>query len=489
VELIFSEHIVMNKILFFLFFIASAMVLKAQNVAINNTGVVANASAILDASSSNKGLLIPRMSKAQKNAITAPATGLLVYQNAPDSIGFQYYDGAKWLWLATSNSIDSIAWKTTGNVGTNTTTSFIGTKDNVPVSFRQNDKWIGRLDATNKNYFIGGNAGFNAIGVNNVAIGDSAFGNTTTAAAYSNIAIGSKALFSNQTAHNVVAIGDSALLLSRWNNTVASENTAVGSKALMSSITGGGNTAVGYHALLNSISDGNTAVGSKSLFGLINGVSNTAFGSRALAYGESGDFNTAIGAGAGSFINANLNTYVGYFAGSFNTLGSNTAVGANTMQNNTTGTKITVLGVGANVSNSPAITNATAIGANSFVSQSNSLVLGSIIGISGASASTNVGIGTTAPLTSLDVRGGIRTMYSGTVIRQVEPGLQILPLPISPAVPVGWDFTNTMVIVSIVDGTTGTIYQTKLVASNQINLDMNGNFAGPTRFNYIIFKL
>lgn len=479
----------MNKILFFLLFITFTIIGEAQNVAINNTGIAANTSAILDASSTTKGILIPRMSKAQKNAITSPTVGLLVYQNTPDSLGFQYYDGAKWLWLAASNSIDTIAWKTTGNIGTNTTTNFIGTKDNVPLSFRQNDKWLGRFDATNRNYFIGANAGFNAPGINNVAIGDSAFGNTTTAAAYSNIAIGSKALFSNQTAHNVVAIGDSALLLSRWNNAASSENTAVGSKALMSSINGGGNTAIGYQALKNSLTDGNTSVGSKSLFGLINGGGNTAIGTEALAYGSSGDYNTAIGYGTGQFTNANLNTYVGYLSGSVNSSGSNTAVGANTMQNNTTGTKITVLGVDANVSNSPAITNATAIGANSYVSQSNSLVLGSILGISGASASTNVGIGTTAPVTSLDVRGGIRTMYSGTVIMNVNPGLNIVGINVSPAVPAGWDFTNTMAIVSIVDGTTGTIYQTKLVSASQINVDMNANFGGLTRFNYIIFKL
>jgi hypothetical protein len=386
----------MNKIFFFLLFITFAVIVKAQNVAINNTGIAANTSAILDASSTTKGILIPRMSKAQKNSIPSPATGLLIFQNAPDSIGFHYYDGSKWLWLAASNSIDTIAWKTTGNTGTNTTNHFIGTKDNVPLSFRQNDKWIGRLDATNKNYFIGGNAGFNAMGANNVAIGDSAFSNSTTAAAYSNIAIGSKALFSNQTAHNVVAIGDSALLLSKWSNTAASQNTAIGSKALMSSITGGGNTAIGYHALLNSLSDGNTAVGANSLSSLTNGIANTAVGIDALAYATDVYFNTAIGTGAGAFINANLNTYVGYNAGSFNTSHSNTALGANAMNNNNAGSQNTAIGVEAEISNSPTITNATAIGAKSFVSQSNSLVLGSILGINGASASTNVGIGTTA---------------------------------------------------------------------------------------------
>jgi len=51
------------------------------------------------------------------------------------------------------------------------------------------------------------------------------------------------------------------------------------------------------------------------------------------------------------------------------------------------------------------VTNATAIGARSYVSQSNSLDLGSINGVNGATASTQVGIGTTAPQRLLHIAG------------------------------------------------------------------------------------
>jgi hypothetical protein len=51
------------------------------------------------------------------------------------------------------------------------------------------------------------------------------------------------------------------------------------------------------------------------------------------------------------------------------------------------------------------LTNATAIGANASVTQSNSLVLGSINGVNGATADTSVGIGTTAPAERLHVSG------------------------------------------------------------------------------------
>ena len=54
------------------------------------------------------------------------------------------------------------------------------------------------------------------------------------------------------------------------------------------------------------------------------------------------------------------------------------------------------------------MTNATAIGANASATTSNSLVLGSINGVNGATASANVGIGTTAPTEKLHVVGNIR---------------------------------------------------------------------------------
>ncbi len=558
----------MKKTLLFLLFMPIAFVVTAQNVAINNTGLSANASAILDASSTNKGLLIPRMSKAQKNAIPTPAAGLLLYQNTPDSIGFHYYDGTKWLWLAASNSIDTIAWKTTGNTGTTLTNHFIGTKDNVPLSFRQNDKWLGRLDATAKNYFIGAGSGANSIGGNNVAIGDSVayksmassaviigdhagyninnfnegyrsviigdYAGDSSVANWSTIVgnlagrrnqvwgstfFGSSAGENNTTGYNCF-IGDNSGVKNKTgtyntfignfagNNNNANNNTAVGVSALIANATSDNNTAVGAFALYQNNSRGNTAIGAYALRTLQNTTSlwNVAIGDSAainLAFGAN---NVVMGAWAfKDHINGSRNTAIGNFAMGESTNGDeNTALGENSLSNtnsnlntgigknagltNFNGTNNSFLGAFADAG-SATLTNATAIGFRSRVDASNAMVLGSINGVNGATASTNVGIGTTNPLTTLDVNGGIRTRYSGTVIRPVVAGLQLVGIPVSPALPAGWDFTNTMVLVSIVDGTTGTIYQTKLVSATQINVDMNGNFTGPTRFNYIIFKL
>ena len=63
-----------------------------------NVGVGAenpHASALLEVAATDKGMLTPRMTRDQRDAIGTPATGLLIYQtdNTP---GFYFYDGAQW---------------------------------------------------------------------------------------------------------------------------------------------------------------------------------------------------------------------------------------------------------------------------------------------------------------------------------------------------------------------------------------------------------
>ncbi len=65
----------------------------AGSVGIRNSSP--NASAALDVTSTTAGVLIPRMTTAQYNAITSPATGLLIY--CTDNNKFYYYDGAQWV--------------------------------------------------------------------------------------------------------------------------------------------------------------------------------------------------------------------------------------------------------------------------------------------------------------------------------------------------------------------------------------------------------
>lgn len=67
----------------------------SQGTAINSTGAPADNSAMLDVSSSSKGLLCPRMTTAQINSVSSPAIGLFVYNT--DISCFQYWTGSLWL--------------------------------------------------------------------------------------------------------------------------------------------------------------------------------------------------------------------------------------------------------------------------------------------------------------------------------------------------------------------------------------------------------
>ena len=66
-----------------------------QGVSMNATGAPAHPSAALDVNSTTKGLLVPRMTAAQRALLNSPATGLLVYQT-DDATGFYFFDGTIW---------------------------------------------------------------------------------------------------------------------------------------------------------------------------------------------------------------------------------------------------------------------------------------------------------------------------------------------------------------------------------------------------------
>lgn len=52
-------------------------------------------SAILEVKSTDKGVLLPRLTSAQKNAISSPAQGLFIFDITTES--FWYYDGTQWI--------------------------------------------------------------------------------------------------------------------------------------------------------------------------------------------------------------------------------------------------------------------------------------------------------------------------------------------------------------------------------------------------------
>src|SRR5579859_6232521 len=138
-------------------FILAPSGLRAQgNVGIGTTAP--DASALLDLTSTSRGLLIPRMTQTQRNAIASPATSLLVFcsdsVDASDPSTFYYYTGTKW------SPFLGAGWLLTGNSGTSASTNFIGTKDSVD--------WVIRTNNTERmRVYSGGNVGLT--NSNNVA--------------------------------------------------------------------------------------------------------------------------------------------------------------------------------------------------------------------------------------------------------------------------------------------------------------------------------
>jgi hypothetical protein len=69
-------------------------------VGINNENP--DASAALDITSTTGGLLVPRMTETQRDAIIPAATGLMIYQT-DGTVGFYYYNGSSWAEVAATS--------------------------------------------------------------------------------------------------------------------------------------------------------------------------------------------------------------------------------------------------------------------------------------------------------------------------------------------------------------------------------------------------
>lgn len=272
-----------SKVLLSLALSMSVMGAIAQkdNVGIGTTNP--DQSAVLDISSSNKGLLTPRMSLQQRNAIQNPAQGLMVYQTDLLS-GFYFYDGKEWKPMTSETNANSIAdsfnWGLTGNAGTNPATNFLGTTDNAPLVIKLGTSLTraGFIDdnATTANLFLGLESGTNLTAPSNTSIG-----------------LGYQALKGRT-------------------STFSDKNVAIGYQAMANNNGGGGNLAIGAEAMKGGVATGNT------------GFQNIALGQEALKDNTAGYRNIGIGVGAlGQITTGTGNVAIGFSAGAYNVTGSN----------------------------------------------------------------------------------------------------------------------------------------------------------------------
>jgi hypothetical protein len=163
-----------------------------------------------------------------------------------------------------------------------------------------------------------------------------------------------------------------------------------------------------------------TIVGIRDGDGDPSGVSNSFFGSNAGAQTTTGTANSFFGRAAGfNITTGSENAFYGTSTGGAMTTGSENAFfGRFAGDSLNDESRLTL--IGAQTESQDGVQNATAIGYRAMVTQSNSLVLGSINGINGSAANTNVGIGTTAPVAKLQVAAGdvyVSTAGQGVILK------------------------------------------------------------------------
>lgn len=213
-----------------------------------------NASSILEVKSTSKGLLIPRMTQVQRNAIVTPATGLMIFQTNATP-GFYYYNGSSWTAVSTLGANRTL---------NNLTSPVAVNKDLLPDSTFTRD--LGSATKTWRNAYIRGSVGIGTVtpaAKLEVAFGDALINGLSCG-------LGGSGLPTN------TVFGKASLA----SNVSGIENTAVGDSTLFSNYKGSLNTAVGFGALFSNFSGReNTAVGDSSLYQITSGSFNTAIGS------------------------------------------------------------------------------------------------------------------------------------------------------------------------------------------------------------------
>ncbi|MEP6712221.1 MAG: hypothetical protein ABJA37_07395 [Ferruginibacter sp.] len=120
----------MKKIFIIFLAVVSCLGMHAQSVGIGTTTPHSSAQLDIVSPFNNKGLLIPRMTSAQRLAIASPiAPGLMVYETTTNS--FWFYNGSGWSQIGTGGVSP---WTISGNNIYNSNTANVGIGTSSPTS-------------------------------------------------------------------------------------------------------------------------------------------------------------------------------------------------------------------------------------------------------------------------------------------------------------------------------------------------------------------
>lgn len=230
------------------------LLVKAQSLTIDPS----NASAILQVSSTSKGIVIPKMTSTERVAISTPISGLLVYDTTTSS--FWYYNGTAWTSfssaLASINKIQDSDANTKIETEQSSNENYIRFTLDGKEYFRMNKATI-EVNNSGKCVYIGYAAGlsdaYSFMGIIN----------------YENTGVGANALQNSNGGSANAAVGTRAL----QNVTTGRGNTAIGNNAGTKITTGNNNTFLGYGAEAGSDGLNNvTAIGASATVTVSNSI-------------------------------------------------------------------------------------------------------------------------------------------------------------------------------------------------------------------------
>lgn len=278
-----------------------------------------DASAALDVTATDKGMLVPRVTTTQQNAISSPATGLLVFNTSNNQ--FEFYDGGGWIGIAGTSYI--------AGTGIDINSDIISVSSAVVTSNYGSAVQVASLNTTG--VLTGSEIRISSLSAAQIA---ALTGQTAGRIVYQND--GNKGIY--------VYNGSSWVSTTGWTTNAGTPSSSFSHS---------------NPASIQSTATANYGVGAGSLMSLTTGDNNTAMGYDALGDVSGGLANSALGYQALSLTTGSNNTAIGKGAGATNVSGSNN----------------TFVGTSSNAASS-GLSNSTAIGYGAEVSSSNSIQLG-----------------------------------------------------------------------------------------------------------------